>query len=275
MAWNRGRVAYADFFTRTWHEIRSMRSTGFHMTESFHPPFSIKRAAKLNVKKHREIEWLFLAEGEALIREAKETPRHIFDEPEQIKRISSLAASADPVGVFSFVDVPMEELFSGRGGGAEESEGGRESRSDAIVLLHGVQDPGNVGTVIRSAYAFGAGIALSVGCADLYNPKTVRGTMGAIFHVPISREVDSVEFLRIASENSFSSVAAMVEGGGAPRKLPDGKLVVVVGAEGSGLPEEVVKACDGRVAIPSEAASLNAAVAASILLYEAHSRVLT
>ena len=256
------------------------------------PPFSIKRAAKLAAKKHREIERLFLAEGAAIIGEANVSPRYVFEEPEQIKRISSLSTSTGSVGVFPFVDVPAEELLSGRRGG---SDGGREpenrepenrelrfanprfasERSGAIVLLHGIQDPGNVGAVIRSAYAFGAGVALSAGCADLYNPKTVRGTMGAIFHTPVSREVDSLEFLCAARKNGFFSVAAMPEGGSSVREIPEIKLVVVVGSEGAGLPGEVVEACDGRVTIPSEAPSLNAAIAASILLYEAHSRVLT
>lgn len=157
----------------------------------------------------------------------------------------------------------------------EESGKANATPLRRVVLLHGVQDPGNVGTVIRSAHAFGAGVALSAGCADLYNPKTVRGTMGAIFHVPVSREVSSVEFLRAARESGFASVAATVEEGESPRNLPGGRLVIVVGSEGSGLPEEVVRACDLRVTIPSSAPSLNAAVAASILLYEAHSGVLT
>ncbi len=99
--------------------------------------------------------------------------------------------------------------------------------------------------------------------------------MGAIFYVPISREVSSVELLGIARRSGFTSVAAMPGGGESPRNLPEGRLVIVVGSEGSGLPEEVVEACDGRVTIPSAAPSLNASVAASIMLYEAHSRVLT
>ncbi len=262
---------------------------------SENPPFSTKRAAKLGAKKHREAERLFLAEGEAIIREAKEAPRHIFGEPGEIKRVSSLTSSVDPVGVFPFVDVPMGKLLSvaslqaspersGGDVGVEETLESRfatprftakAERSDVTILLHGVQDPGNVGTVIRSAHAFGAGVALSVGCADLYNPKTVRGTMGAIFHVPVSRDVDSMEFLQTARRNGFTSVAAMPEDGESSRNLPEKKLVIVVGSEGSGLPDEVAEACDRRVAIPSEAPSLNAAVAASIMLYEAHLRVLT
>lgn len=148
------------------------------------------------------------------------------------------------------------------------------SRRPLIVLLHAVQDPGNVGTVIRSAHAFGAGVALSRGCADLYNPKTVRATMGSIFHAPVTRETESIAFLHRAKEAGFVPVAAVPEGGEGPSLLPPGKLVLVVGSEGAGLPEEVVEGCEKRVTIPSRAASLNAAVAASILLYEAHTRVL-
>jgi TrmH family RNA methyltransferase len=143
-----------------------------------------------------------------------------------------------------------------------------------LVLLHGVQDPGNVGTVIRCAHAFGAGVALSKGCADLYNPKTVRATMGSLFHAPVSRELDSLEFLGEVHSAGFAAVAAVPQGGEVPRLLPDGRLVIVVGAEGAGLPEEVVDASRARVTIPSRAASLNAAVATSILLYEAYMRVL-
>jgi TrmH family RNA methyltransferase len=143
-----------------------------------------------------------------------------------------------------------------------------------VVLLHGVQDPGNVGTTIRSAHAFEAGVALSRGCADLYNPKTVRATMGSIFHAPVARALDSIEFLREARSAGFRTVAAVLGAGESPRELPEGRIVIVVGAEGAGLPEEVVGASEIRTTIPSKAASLNAATAASILLYETYMLVL-
>lgn len=223
------------------------------------PAISAKRAAKLNTKKHREAERLFLAEGSSLLGEAPAPPVQVFDDIEQLRRVSALKTPTGPVGVFPFLDVPAVELLSA---------------TERIVLLHGVQDPGNVGTVIRSAHAFGAGVALSRGCADLYNPKTVRATMGSIFHAPVARELDSPDFLKEAGRAGYGSVAAVPEEGDAPRSLPSGRLVISVGAEGSGLPEDVLEACETRVTIPSLAASLNAAVAASILLYEAYSRVL-
>jgi RNA methyltransferase, TrmH family len=191
--------------------------------------------------------------------ESREPPRRLFSDPEEVRRLTTLTTPTGPVGVFPFLDVTPEELMAA---------------CQRVVLLHGVQDPGNVGTVIRSAHAFGAGVALSKGSADLYNPKTVRATMGSLFHAPVSRELDSLEFLGQAHGSDFATVAAVPAGGDVPRPLPDGRLVIVVGAEGAGLPQEVVEASRARVTIPSLAASLNAAIAASILLYEANMRVL-
>ncbi|AHY46563.1 SpoU rRNA Methylase family [Rubrobacter radiotolerans] len=183
----------------------------------------------------------------------------MFDAPEEVRRLSSLTTPTGPVGVFEYVDVSGEELLL---------------RRQVVVLLDGVQDPGNVGTVIRSAHAFGAGVALSVGSADLYNPKTVRATMGSLFSAAVAREVDSRELVAAAKEAGFTTVAAVSRGGERPSGVPNGPVVIAVGSEGSGLPEELVGDCDLGVSIPSEAESLNAAVAASILLYEAHIRVL-
>ncbi len=223
------------------------------------PAISLKQAAKLTAKKHREAQRLFLAEGEALIRESTEPPRRLFDEPGEVRRLSTLTAPTGPIGVFTFLDVSAGELLSTTG---------------CIVLLHGVQDPGNVGTIVRSAHAFGAGVALSRGCADLYNPKTVRATMGSIFHASVSRELEVFDFLTLSRSSGFATAAAVPQGGERPGSLRSEKLVVVVGAEGSGLSEDVVSACSWRVTIPALAPSLNAAVAASILLYEAYMRVL-
>lgn len=220
---------------------------------------SLKRAAKLKQKKYREAERLFLAEGDNLISESPVPPLYDFDDPDSIRRLSALTTPAGPIAVFPFLDVSLGELFE---------------RSERLVLLHGVQDPGNVGTIIRAAHAFGTGVVLSRNCADLYNSKTVRATMGSIFHAPIAREIRTIPFLEEARGAGFIPVAAMPETGSSSRALPLGKLLVVVGAEGSGLPDEVVEACESSVKIPARAASLNAAVAASILLYEAYVRVL-
>ena len=220
---------------------------------------ALKRASKLHQKKYRERSRLFLAEGPDLIAEARDQPRHLFTETEDVKRLSALKTPTGPVGVFPFLDVSPEELLGTK---------------DRVVLLHGVQDPGNVGTIIRAAHAFEAGVALSTGSADLYNPKTVRATMGSIFHASIARELDSLEFINESHSKEFTPVAAMPEGHDTPRSMLEGKLVIVVGAEGEGLPRVVATACERTVTIPSRASSINVAMAASILLYEAYMRVL-
>ncbi|QIN79040.1 RNA methyltransferase [Rubrobacter marinus] len=219
----------------------------------------LKRLAKLKQKKYREAERLFLAEGRNLVGSSPQPPLETYDDPAAVKRLSTLTTPTGPVALFPFLDVPPDELLRSR---------------DLIVLLDGVQDPGNVGTAIRAAHAFGAGVALSSGTADLYNPKTVRATMGSLFHAPVARELDPTGFLASAHAAGFASAAAMPEGGDAPADLPAGKLVLVVGSEGAGLSEEVAVACSLRVTIPVLAPSLNAAVAASILIYEAHGRML-
>src|SRR5215207_4088391 len=238
---------------------RPPRETSNHGTPGT-PAISLKRAAKLKAKKHREAERLFLAEGTYVLDEAPSAPLQVFDEAEQLRRVSTLKTPAGPVAVFPFLDVTTSGLLSSVW---------------RVVLLHGVQDPGNVGTAIRSAHAFGAGVALSRGSANLYNPKTVRATMGSIFYTPVARELASADFLATATDAGFGLAAAVPAAGNNPENLPLGRLVICIGAEGSGLPEDVLGACEVRVRIPSLAPSLNASVAASILLYEAYSRVLT
>src|SRR5919107_338712 len=168
------------------------------------PAISPKRAARLRTKKHREAERLFLAEGAAVLEEAPTAPLQVFDEVGQLRRVSTLKTPSGPVGVFPFLDVAATELLA---------------CVRRVVLLHGVQDPGNVGTAIRSARAFGAGVALSRGSADLYNPKTVRASMGSIFHAPIAREVEPATFLEAAVDAGFATVAAMPDGGEAPKSM--------------------------------------------------------
>ena len=219
----------------------------------------LKRLAKLKQKKHREAERLFLAEGKTLVEEATESPTYLLTDPDAVKRLSTLTTPTGPIAVFPFLDVSAPELLKER---------------DLIVFLHVVQDPGNVGSIIRAAHAFGAGVALSSGTADLYNPKTVRATMGSIFHAPVARELQTLSFIEEAKASGFTPVAAVPQGGENPSLMSAEKLMIVVGAEGSGLPEEIVSACQRSVTIPVLAASLNAAVAASILLHEAYMRVL-
>ncbi|MCW3069592.1 MAG: hypothetical protein JWL67_2217 [Solirubrobacterales bacterium] len=156
------------------------------------------------------------------------------------------------------------------------------------VYLHGVADPGNVGTVLRSAQAFGASsVALGPGCADPHSPKAVRASMGAIFSVALARVSDVAE---LPGER-----IALIAGGGEPLRGPgEGALerapgeppvaraelpadasgapsrgvTLLIGAERDGLPPDLVAACERVARIPIASESLNAAMAATVALYE-------
>jgi RNA methyltransferase, TrmH family len=134
------------------------------------------------------------------------------------------------------------------------------------LALWGVNDPGNVGTALRGALAFGAGsVALGPGTADPYGPKAVRASMGALFEVPVARVRDPRELPgpRIGLAARSGRPLAEVAGAG----------TIVVGAEREGLPADVLSACDEVAHIPIANESLNAAMAATVALYECNRRM--
>ena len=127
------------------------------------------------------------------------------------------------------------------------------------AYLHGVGDPGNVGTILRGALAFGAGsVVLGPGCADPFGPKAVRASMGAIFTVPV---------VRAGLEDCPRPRVALVARAGEPLAGPR-TGTIVVGAERLGLPQDVVDRCEEVGHIPIASESLNAAMAATVGLYE-------
>lgn len=141
-----------------------------------------------------------------------------------------------------------------------------------VVAVDGVQDPGNLGTIIRSADAVGAdGVILGRGTVDLYNPKTVRATMGSLFHVPVA-DGDLRTLLPAAKEKGIRLVGTRL---GASRHCYELDLTepvwLLMGNEGSGLAADIEAYVDTDVIIPmrGKAESLNVAMAASVLLYEA------
>jgi TrmH family RNA methyltransferase len=130
------------------------------------------------------------------------------------------------------------------------------------VALWGVNDPGNVGTVIRSAHAFGAAsVALGPGTADPYGPKAVRASMGALFSVPVVR-------VRAVDELPGRRLALAAREGRPLAEAASGEVTLVVGAEREGLPDDVLAACDEVCHIPIRSESLNAAMAATVAMYE-------
>jgi TrmH family RNA methyltransferase len=163
-------------------------------------------------------------------------------EPELLAEVSSLAHPPRVVAVFRRGDLP---------GGTRP----------VTLALWRVADPGNVGTLLRAADAFGAGVALSEGCADPTGPKAARASMGSLFRVPLS-----------GFDEPAGRRVALVSSGGIP--LPelqlDGDVVLALGAEREGLPSDVLERCDERASIqqPGGGESLNVAMAGAIALYE-------
>ncbi len=215
----------------------------------------LKEVRKLTRRDARDRTSRFAAEGEDLIAAADAagwvaleryvTPESGLDgvlvERELLDRVSALGSGSRVIAVY-------------------EQRWADTATGPVCVALWGVGDPGNVGTILRSALAFGAAsVALGPGCADPFSPKAVRASMGAIFAMPIVR-VRSVDELP-------SPVIAMAARTGEPLHGPlDGTLVV--GAERAGLPAAIVSACDRAAHVPIAGESLNAAMAATVGLYE-------
>ncbi len=165
----------------------------------------------------------------------------------------------------TLVERELLDRVSGLGSGSRviavyEQRWAPAAAGPVCVALWGVGDPGNVGTVLRSALAFGAAsVALGPGCADPYSPKAVRASMGAIFALPVAR-VSRVDELP-------APAIAMAARTGEPLQGPlSGTLVV--GAERTGLPDGILDACDRAAHIAIAGESLNAAMAATVGLYE-------
>lgn len=136
-----------------------------------------------------------------------------------------------------------------------------------IVLLDGVQDPGNVGAILRSADAFGAqGVLLSPACADPFSPKSLRAAMGSTYHLPIWRG-ETASALKEMKRQGFTAVCGHLHGSETMPALHQ-KTALVIGNEGAGVGEETAaECCLFRLPMKGRAESLNAAVAAGILIY--------
>lgn len=147
-----------------------------------------------------------------------------------------------------------------------------EGENPFLMVLDNLQDPGNLGTIVRTAEGAGVtGIFLSADCVDIYNPKTIRSTMGSIYRVPFLYVEDLKGTLLTIKQRGILSYAAHLEG----KHFYDEEdytkgSAFLIGNEGNGLGEEIAKAADVKIRIPmhGQVESLNAAIAASVLMYE-------
>ena len=145
-----------------------------------------------------------------------------------------------------------------------------QSKWTKLLLVDAVQDPGNIGTMIRTADAAGIdAVILGKGCADLYNPKTVRSTQGSIFHIPVVRG-DLSEWIDSLKEKAIPVYGTALENAVLYHQVKkEGKFALVMGNEGSGINSDILAKTDANVIIPimGKAESLNVAVATGIVLY--------
>ena len=219
---------------------------------------SLKEIRKLAGRRWRDKLQRFVAEGEDLLDAAADAGW------EPLIRYVAEGSGLDGVEVAPHVLAEISQLGSGtRALGVYAQRWAPAAMAPRGLALWGIGDPGNVGTALRSALAFGApSVALGPGTVDPYGHKAVRASMGALFSVPVVR-------VRTAGELPGPRVA-LVAGHGRPlAEVAAGAGTLVVGAERDGLPEDVIAGCDEVAHIPIAGDSLNAAMAATVALYEA------
>jgi RNA methyltransferase, TrmH family len=223
----------------------------------------LKALRRLHTKRGRARQGAFAAEGEDLIAAARLAGRPALE---------GYRLAGSDLGGDLFLDVERSALAAvSTLGSSTRVIGVYEQRwgpavGPLCVYLHGVGDPGNVGTVIRSAHAFGAScVAFGPGCADPHGPKAVRASMGSIFAVKLARVSDPGELPGERIALAPNAKEPLRGPGGIAAQNP---ATLLVGAERDGLPGEVVAACErvARIGIASD--SLNAAMAVTVGLYE-------
>jgi TrmH family RNA methyltransferase len=211
----------------------------------------LKLIRKLHHKKHRDELGLFVAEGEDVVAGGEEL-EEVFMlvagldvERELLDGVSTMGSGAEVIGVYR--------------------QGWSEPAGEVSVYLEGVRDPGNIGTIIRTAHGFADGpVVLGPGCADPYGPKAVRATMGSIFARPPARaQLGELGGFKVALERSAERVLDDLE--------LERPVVLCLGAEREGLSAGALEQADALVRIPMRGDgpdSLNVATAAAVALYE-------
>lgn len=241
-----------------------------------------KFVKKLKERRFRDKENLFILEGLRLIEEAIRANMDIeyiiiskdyedkFNDLLLENNISSnkiitlsnnlfmqLASTENPQGIIAVI---------------KKNDKKKDLSGDFFLICDKVQDPGNLGTIIRTAHAAGVdGIILTKGTVDIYNDKTIRSTMGSIFYVPIFYDDKDFTIIRNLKKDGFALVAtSLKESRNFFEEDLKGKIILAVGNEGNGISNELFELADKKVKIPMPggAESLNVSIATSIILFE-------
>lgn len=205
--------------------------------------------------------FLHTANGKKLLQILSKKNFKIYHIPDKLfQDISDTQTPQGIMAVLSYQEFNLQDIIS-------NSQG-------FFILLDRIQDPGNLGTIIRTADAAGASaVLMSKGCADLYNLKTIRATMGSGFHFPIIQGIgDTQEIICQLKENDFKIISTDLTAERYYYQIDyDGKIAILIGNEANGILPEILEGSDAVVKIPilGKAESLNASIAASIVMYEA------
>ena len=264
----------------------------------------IKELAKLQKKSRlRDERRIFLVEGPRMVEEIpkerierlyisesfeRKNPAYIRElgEPAEVLSdtvFSYVSDTKNPQGILAVVkrlEYTMEDVLGKSASKCEEKSGEKEKnpenhqiRVPHVIVLDNLQDPGNLGTIFRTAEAAGAtGILLSSDSVDVYNPKVIRSTMGAVFRMPFFYVKDLPAAVKSLSSQGIRTYAAHLNGKNAYDEEDYTKgCAFLIGNEGNGLRDEVSECADCLIRIPmcGKAESLNAAVAAAVLMFEA------
>lgn len=239
----------------------------------------IKKLSKLKQRKYREETGLFIVEGERSCRDAINSSfliesvvmsESFFDKAKDFgfenliivkdKIFASLSDTKTPQGILAVLKMPEVKEF----------------KSGHYIFCDEIQDPGNAGTILRSADAFGfSGVIFSKGSVDVFSPKVIRSTMGSIFHIDLWQNCEK-NILEELKSKGFKISASALSGESVTSKnmKVEKNHIFVIGNEGAGVSDEILDIADEIVYIKMQgkAESLNAGVAASILMYEVSCR---
>lgn len=229
----------------------------------------IKDIKKLNTKKHRDKENEFLVEGKHLVLESYKSgllKTLILEQNETFSLdVETMYVTSDIINYIADTETPQYVM------GISNKIKENNNLGNRILILDGIQDPGNLGTIIRSAVAFHIDtIILSEDTVDLYNPKVVRASQGMMFHINIIKE-NILETINNLKKDNYLILGTKVTHGKSLKTLEkNDKFAIIMGNEGNGVRENVLNNCDDYLYIEmSETCeSLNVAVATSIILYE-------
>ena len=226
----------------------------------------------LTSKKERENTGLFVGDGTKLLEEAvkyypgldtvilsegvqAQVPAHVRQVlvPEDV--MASISPMETPQGALFLCRLPEKMAFQPKAG---------------MLLLDGIQDPGNIGTILRTADALEVPVVLLEGCADPYSHKVVRSSMGAVFRTPVIQSTWNEVHSACKEAGIPVAVTALSDRAMDIRKADLSKMAVVIGSEGRGVRKEILEAADAELIIPMNprCESLNAAIAASIVMWE-------